>query len=111
MTRFEAIKQGHIKIVDISIVCNFTVDKCELNPAYVIKKYRFPQKDLLNGQKKRSSSENRITYSIKLADEKISAMTRYYLICACISCTETTFSVASAFSAIAVAKPPFRVVS
>ncbi|MGI5388363.1 hypothetical protein ACRYLV_12840, partial [Escherichia coli] len=37
MTRFEAIKQGHIKIVDISIVCNFTVDKCELNPAYVIK--------------------------------------------------------------------------
>ncbi|CSS02109.1 Uncharacterised protein [Shigella sonnei] len=28
MTRFEAIKQGHIKIVDISIVCNFTVDKC-----------------------------------------------------------------------------------
>ncbi|MGI5386654.1 hypothetical protein ACRYLV_03635, partial [Escherichia coli] len=27
-------------------------------------------KDLLNGQKKRSSSENRITYSIKLADEK-----------------------------------------
>ena len=23
--------------MDISIVCNFTVDKCELNPAYVIK--------------------------------------------------------------------------
>ncbi|QOC43044.1 hypothetical protein IC759_00830 [Shigella sonnei] len=73
MTRFEAIKQGHIKIVDISIVCNFTVDKCgdkcELNPAYVIKNIDSP-KDLLNGQKKRSSSENRITYSIKLADEK-----------------------------------------
>lgn len=68
MTRFEAIKQGHIKIVDISIVCNFTVDKCELNPAYVIKNIDSP-KDLLNGQK-RSSSENRITYSIKLADEK-----------------------------------------
>ena len=34
-----------------------------------------------------------------------------FLICACISCTEVTFSVASAFSAIAVAKPPFRVVS
>lgn len=32
----------------------------------------------------------------------------YLLICACISCTEITFSVASAFSAIAVAKPPFR---
>ena len=59
MTRFEAIKQGHIKIVDISIVCNFTVDKCELNPAYVIKNIDSP-KDLLNGQKKRSSSENRI---------------------------------------------------
>ena len=69
MTRFEAIKQGHIKIVDISIVCNFTVDKCELNPAYVIKNIDSP-KDLLNGQKKRSSSENRISYSIKLADEK-----------------------------------------
>lgn len=68
MTRFEAIKQGHIKIVDISIVCNFTVDKCELNPAYVIKNIDSP-KDLLNGQK-RSSSENRISYSIKLADEK-----------------------------------------
>lgn len=68
MTRFEAIKQGHIKIVDISIVCNFTVDKCELNPAYVIKNIDSP-KDLLNG-KKRSSSENRISYSIKLADEK-----------------------------------------
>ncbi|EEW8204334.1 hypothetical protein A6580_05535 [Escherichia coli] len=54
MTRFEAIKQGHIKIVDISIVCNFTVDKCELNPAYVIKNIDSP-KDLLNGQKKRSS--------------------------------------------------------
>lgn len=51
MTRFEAIKQGHIKIVDISIVCNFTVDKCELNPAYVIKNIDSP-KDLLNGQKK-----------------------------------------------------------
>ncbi|CDL29181.1 hypothetical protein AUS35_05335 [Escherichia coli] len=50
MTRFEAIKQGHIKIVDISIVCNFTVDKCELNPAYVIKNIDSP-KDLLNGQK------------------------------------------------------------
>ncbi|PAL46140.1 hypothetical protein CEJ53_11670, partial [Escherichia coli] len=49
--------------------CNFTVDKCELNPAYVIKNIDSP-KDLLNGQKKRSSSENRITYSIKLADEK-----------------------------------------
>ena len=61
MTRFEAIKQGHIKIVDISIVCNFTVDKCELNPAYVIKNIDSP-KDLLNGQKKRSSSENRISY-------------------------------------------------
>ncbi|MEA0319984.1 hypothetical protein SNB88_05140, partial [Escherichia coli] len=48
MTRFEAIKQGHIKIVDISIVCNFTVDKCELNPAYVIKNIDSP-KDLLNG--------------------------------------------------------------
>lgn len=69
MTRFEAIKQGHIKIVDISIVCNFTVDKCELNPAYVIKNIDSP-KDLLNGQKKRSSSENRISYTIKLADEK-----------------------------------------
>lgn len=69
MTRFEAIKQGHIKIVDISIVCNFTVDKCELNPAYVIKNIDSP-KDLLNGQKKRSLSENRISYSIKLADEK-----------------------------------------
>lgn len=68
MTRFEAIKQGHIKIVDISIVCNFTVDKCELNPAYVIK-ISIPQKIYLMG-KKRSSSENRITYSIKLADEK-----------------------------------------
>ena len=65
MTRFEAIKQGHIKIVDISIVCNFTVDKCELNPAYVIKNI-----DSLMGKKKRSSSENRISYSIKLADEK-----------------------------------------
>ncbi|EQA0680436.1 hypothetical protein AWD49_05300 [Escherichia coli] len=51
MTRFEAIKQGHIKIVDISIVCNFPVDKCELNPAYVIKNIDSP-KDLLNGQKK-----------------------------------------------------------
>ncbi len=51
MTRFKAIKQGHIKIVDISIVCNFTVDKCELNPAYVIKNIDSP-KDLLNGQKK-----------------------------------------------------------
>ena len=69
MTRFEAIKQGHIKIVDISIVCNFTVDKCELNPAYVIKKINYP-KDLHNEKKKRSSSENRISYSIKLADEK-----------------------------------------
>ncbi|THG70333.1 hypothetical protein E8P15_09370, partial [Escherichia coli] len=49
MTRFAAIKQGHIKIVDISIVCNFTVDKCELNPAYVIKNIDSP-KDLLNGQ-------------------------------------------------------------
>lgn len=68
MTRFEAIKQGHIKIVDISIVCNFTVDKCELNPAYVIKNIDSP-KDLPMG-KKRSSSENRISYSIKLADEK-----------------------------------------
>lgn len=68
MTRFAAIKQGHIKIVDISIVCNFTVDKCELNPAYVIKNIDSP-KDLLNGQK-RSSSENRISYLIKLADEK-----------------------------------------
>ncbi|WP_425535009.1 hypothetical protein, partial [Escherichia coli] len=56
-------------LVDISIVCNFTVDKCELNPAYVIKNIDSP-KDLLNGQKKRSSSENRISYSIKLADEK-----------------------------------------
>lgn len=70
MTRFAAIKQGHIKIVDISIVCNFTVDKCELNPAYVIKNIDSP-KDLLNGQKKRSSSENRISYSIKLADKNI----------------------------------------
>ena len=69
MTRFEVIKQGHIKIVDISIVCNFTVVKCEINPAYVIKNID-SQKDLLNGQKKRSSSENRISYSIKLADEK-----------------------------------------
>ncbi|MCH6607252.1 hypothetical protein BEC79_12215 [Escherichia coli] len=50
MTRFEAIKQGHIKIVDISIVCNFTVDKCELNPAYVIKNIDSP-KDLLDGKK------------------------------------------------------------
>ncbi len=49
MTRFEAIKQGHIKIVDISIVCNFTVDKCELL-AYVIKNIDSP-KDLLNGKK------------------------------------------------------------
>ncbi|YCU14887.1 hypothetical protein A8V43_20815 [Escherichia coli] len=50
MTRFEAIKQGHIKIVDISIVCNFTVDKCELNPAYVIK-ISIPQKIYLMGKK------------------------------------------------------------
>lgn len=50
MTRFEAIKQGHIKIVDISIVCNFTVDKCELNPAYVIKNIDSP-KDLPMGKK------------------------------------------------------------
>lgn len=69
MTRFAAIKQGHIKIVDISIVCNFTVDKCELNPAYVIKNID-SQKIYLMGKKKRSSSENRISYSIKLADEK-----------------------------------------
>ncbi len=34
-----------------------------------------------------------------------------FLICACISCTEVTFSVASALSAIVVAKPPFSVVS
>ncbi len=68
MTRFAAIKQGHIKIVDISIVCNFTVDKCELNPAYVIKNID-SQKIYLMG-KKRSSSENRISYLIKLADEK-----------------------------------------
>ena len=51
MTRFEAIKQGHIKIVDISIVCNFTVDKCELNPAYVIKNIDSP-KIYLMGKKK-----------------------------------------------------------
>jgi len=44
MTRFEAIKQGHIKIVDISIVCNFPVNKCELNPAYIIKN-RVSRKD------------------------------------------------------------------
>lgn len=69
MTRFEAIKQGHIKIVDISIVCNFTVDKCELNPAYVIKNIDSP-KDLLNGQKKTVLIREPYSYSIKLADEK-----------------------------------------
>ncbi len=69
MTRFEAIKQGHIKIVDISIVCNFTVDKCELNPAYVIRNIDSP-KHLLIGQKNRYSSDKRISYLIKLAYEK-----------------------------------------
>ncbi|OCD58320.1 hypothetical protein AWZ84_09145 [Shigella sonnei] len=53
----------------LSTVKLHTIDKCELNPAYVIKNIDSP-KDLINGQKKRSSSENRITYSIKLADEK-----------------------------------------
>ncbi len=43
MTRFEAIKQGHIKIVDISIVYLHQIDKCELNPAYVIKNIDSPK--------------------------------------------------------------------
>ncbi|MGQ7114525.1 hypothetical protein ACUOFC_52770, partial [Escherichia sp. TWPC-MK] len=57
------------RVIARLLICETGVRMCELNPAYVIKNIDSP-KDLLNGQKKRSSSENRITYSIKLADEK-----------------------------------------
>ena len=68
MTQFKDKSAKHADNINAGLF-NFTVDKCELNPAYVIKNIDSP-KDLLNGQKKRSSSENRISYSIKLADEK-----------------------------------------
>ncbi|UGS42145.1 hypothetical protein G163CM_28700 [Pseudocitrobacter corydidari] len=83
------------------MVSDLNVEGCDLNRGCYNEK-RLRRQECSEGEKKRFLYRNRLIRREKCA---------YLMICACISCTEITFSFASAFSAMDVAKPPFRVVS
>jgi|GEM_PF-6224054 hypothetical protein len=100
------------------MVCDLNVDLCEPNRGCYIERNirKIIQPGISLVHRETRAEEWSAFFSNKKPAEFagffiVSNRTDYLRICACISCTEVTLSVASAFNAIAVAKPPFRVVS